>query len=404
MTTATIDFDSTIAEQWQRAYRFVNARLTSRRWAYKIALLCTLNSLFWAFPSYQRIFTHDSAINDYLRAWERIDEQAEHPLTPYEYLPTLHEAKVAFRLLAPLIARYSPFKTLNGRMAYLFFLQHLAGFLFFFYLALFVFRYGQDKVLALIVPLTVSLSYLGHSFFYELYGWFDGFAFILMLMGMYYYRKWYCALLLFLSFWVDERAIVGSGIVCLFALTQEDGVPRPFQFKSLFVKAIPFLTAYAVYALARYQLQVTFGLKAPVGTEYDAGIGVIIQQATNLPLATFLSFEATWIIFILGVIMMWQPGLRLVTSFYLLNFAVVALISYSVWDVTRSLMYGFPIFLVSLRYLLSSLSLKHRLMILGAVLMLNLIVPSYKNHYHQFYWQIPLPVKAVYYLETFHEQ
>lgn len=373
--------------------------VSKKNWGYYVALACTLNSLFWAFPSYQKIFTDDIKVNGDLSFWKRVNQQIEHPLTHFDYSPTTHEAKVSFRLLAPLLAKFSPFNSLSSRFAYLFFLQHIAGFFFFYFLSLFTFRYSQSRVVSSLFAFAISMTYLGHSFFYELYGFFDGIAFTLLLMSMYYYQKWYCILLFFFSFWIDERAVISSGFVLFFNISQDNDFSNVGQWKKIIYNSIPFLAAYALYLFIRKYLETSYGLTVPIGTEYDAGLGLILQQAKSLPLATLLSYEALWFIVALGTLAMCYARLYLVLGIYIFIFLFIVIVAYSVWDVTRSLVYGFPFVLICARYILPSFSIRRSKLIMLTVLFFNLIIPSYKNHYFQFYWQVPLPVKIIYYLK-----
>jgi hypothetical protein len=373
--------------------------LSTKRWAHYTALICTLNSLFLAFPSYQKIFTDDPKVNDYLSFWNRINEQADHPLTVFVYPPASHEAKVSFRLLAPLLARFSPFESLNYRMAYLFLLQHIAGFFFFYFLALFAFRYTQDRATSSLFALMFSMTYLGHCFFYELYGFFDGIAFTLFLVSMYYYQKWFCAIPFFLAFWIDERAVIGSGLVFLFIISHDIDFSRRSVWMEMAYKSRPLLVAYIAYFVFRRYLEIVFSLAVPIGTEYDAGVGLIFKQARTIPLATFLSYEGIWLIFLLGSVVLWFSSSRLFLSLYLLVFTFIMIVSFSVWDVTRSIMYGFPFMLVCAKHMFKAFSPKQNLLICMIVLVLNFMIPSYKNHCFLFYWQIPLPVKVIYYMQ-----
>ena len=395
-----MSIDLLLINQLSILFDYLDSKLLSaKRWVFYAALICTLNSLFWAFPSYQKIAADDIKVNGDLSFWKRINQQVEHPLTHFDYPPATHEAKVSFRLLAPLLAKFSPFESLNGRMGYLFFLQHIAGFLFFYYLTLFAFRYSQNRVLSLLFALSFSMTYLGHSFFYELYGFFDGMAFTLLLLSMYYYRKWFCVIPFFLAFWVDERAVIGSGLVYIFIVSQENNFSNPQEWKAILCRSIPFLAVYGIYFLLRKYMAVTYGLTVPIGSEHDAGLGLILQQIKGLPLATFLRFEGTWLIVFWGLIAMYYSNLGMMSYAYILIFAVIILISYCVWDVTRSLMYGFPFFLICTRYLLMFLPPRRSLLLMFAILLINFSTPSYKNHYFQFYWQVPLPVKVMYYLK-----
>ncbi|MBB5282897.1 hypothetical protein HNQ92_001018 [Rhabdobacter roseus] len=372
----------------------LNLGLAIKHWSWWTALFCFANSLFWAFPSYNRIVSKDPQINDYNSFWNRINEQADHPLTHYDYPPAVHEAKISFRLLMPLLARFSPFKDLNIRMAYLFFIQHIAGFFFFLFLIKLAWRYTQDKATSALLAIAISVTYLGHCFFYELFGFFDGVAFTLLLISVYYPRAWWAVLCFFLSFWIDERAVLASGLIFLL-LTEPENIFRKEHFKSIFLKAFPFLVAYVVYITIRKGLELKFGLTVPIGTEHDAGLGLIIQQIRTIPLATFLSYEGLWILIIVGIYAAWRKHKRLEVSLYMVAFFIIMLVSWSVWDVTRSLVYGFPVILFCLRQVALSTTKTTLFTLILLVFILNFIIPSYKNHYFQFYWQVPFPVKVL---------
>lgn len=379
--------------------KFLHSRLTflcaGPYWQLKVTLCCVVTALFFSLPSYDRFFSDQ---HDYQLIWTSIAKQVDHPFTPANYDRKDHAAKIAFRLLPPLLGNLIPFGSSINKVAFIFFLQQVAGFFFYFLLIKWAYRFSGNAINAFLFTYSIVFIYLGRSFFYEFYPFFDGLVFFFMIASLYVRRPHLSFLILFLAYWVDERAVIASPLFLLFKLT-ESRTGQLHLIDSLRKKHtvyLPYIISLLVYAAIRIGLGRMFHLEVPVGDNADAGIAIIYKQIIHLPLALFLTYEGHW------CLMIWLTvcyiATRRMTELILtgLFFTIVVIVSCCVWDVTRSLCYGFPILLIAFKELNRYHGVVFVRMAMSLILLVSFLIPTYKYHFHNFFWQIPALVKLVY--------
>lgn len=378
--------------------RFLEGFTNGRNWKFRSVCLSIAVLFLCALPSYERFFC-DGA-NDYLPFWQHLARQSAHPFTPQPGLaPASHEAKMAFRLVPPLMGMsMSGFAPMAGVYA-MFFIQHGLGLAFLYLLLSVVYALTRDRVSSLLVTLAFSLIYLTRAFFYELYGLFDGYAFFFMLLALNARQPYAFILCLSLAFWTDERAIVASPLIILFRLHSR-AFPLTLSDISAQKREIgAYVLGLGLYGMMRWGLGVWTGLTVPVGSDADAGPRLILTNVASLPLATVLVFEG------IGLLVIWLIGYFFhrraraegITTIIIL--AGIWCVSASVWDFTRSACYAFPVVLTAIYFLGKETSVGNLRKILFAVVILCAVIPTYKFHGF-FYWQIPAPVKLINWMLT----
>lgn len=197
-----------------------------------------------------------------------------------------------------------------------------------------------------------SAVYVSKAFFWDYDFWFDGYAYFFLLLGMGLRNRLAIFLSLQLACWTDERAVVALASVYLFHALQETGFDlrslRQAFDRSFFVRPSGIvLLAGVAYLGGRLLLAQAYQLATPSGVAAGVGLGLLPFQLKHRLIGVFLSFEGLWVVFFLAI-----RHFFVEKAFVpLLAMTVVALVhvvvAYCVYDITRSLSYGFPLFIIA---------------------------------------------------------
>jgi hypothetical protein len=154
--------------------------------------------------------------------WQFFQKQVASPLTALsDQSPYRHTSKMYFRLLPPYLGRLCWGCSFKELMLFMISLQYLSGALFFYFSFRLIETFCKDRLT--VVWLTVGFCFLliGKVFFRDANAHFDAYALFLMLLGMSSRNLVFFFLYLFLAFWVDERAIVASGLIGVWKLLDQ---------------------------------------------------------------------------------------------------------------------------------------------------------------------------------------
>ncbi|MFT4032043.1 MAG: hypothetical protein QM669_06455 [Siphonobacter sp.] len=364
-------------------------------WKLRSVLLFTGLIFLVAFPSYDRFFTTN---HDYYEFWQHLSRQVDHPFTQQTGLaPASHEAKTTFRLVAPLAGKLVGWISPMAGVWFMFLVQHLLGFLFMHVVLTYAYRLTANRVTSFLFLGCLSCIYLTRSFFYELYGLFDGYAFAFIMLAVVARSPIQCMAALFFAFWTDERAIVASPLVLLYQLSV---ILPTYTFTDL-LKQWKWYGSYviliAVYAALRFFLMSYFHLDVPLGDDADAGLSLIYRNILELPLATFLTYEGCWLI--IGWLFVYYCYKRAWWEIVLYGSMtiVVWVVAGSVLDFTRSFCYGFPLLMLGFYEMTRHFTASQLQKYLFIVLTISVMIPTYK-YIGDFYWHVPAPLKLFYYV------
>lgn len=386
----SFSFQSALSGHYSRLLQWLGAHTARPGWAWRLALLCTGVSLFFGWPSYHRFFQGQEEF------WVTLSHQADAPLTQQYHSPESHDAKIAFRLVPPLLGRLSPVATPAGRMAFIYLIQHLLGLATFYLLARLVERVSHDRPLAWLFTFGTCFIYLGKAAFYEVYGLFDGTAFFFMALALYVRNPWLAFLLLQGAYWTDERGVVAAAFVLLWHRLQ--GGPAGLSLRGLFrpdALNLAFVASLALYGGLRWWLGHHFGLHTPTGQGADAGFDVVRNNLLFAPLALVLTYELYWLYVLAGAAVLAarrQYGFLLGLAAAVGVMAVGAL---SVHDITRSFTYAFPALLLGIGVLASSEKIAFLRKMAFAIAGLCLLIPTCKFVESAYYWTVPMPLKLL---------
>lgn len=302
------------------------------------------------YPKYLETLQIVSPEKTYAYFFDKIDN----PLAPVNQISTeSHGSKIAYRFTVPLLAKIMGISSeKNGKaIVFIYILQSLLLFPFLYLLQRLVNKLTSALNSSLFV-LACSATYLAKSFFWDYDFWLDGFAFFFMFLGMYFRSGVSIFTCLQLACWTDERAFIALPGIYLFHVLRENDFNILLSWKSiikvLFSKTSTWIIVSGItYLIIRGILNYVYGLSTPSGEEAGVSLALIPFQLKHRLIGIFLTFEGLWLIFGYVVYHLYKhKGIQLLV-FLLSILMIQLLVAYSVFDITRSITYAFPLFIIT---------------------------------------------------------
>lgn len=337
-----------------------------------LALLCSAYCIVTNIPQYTSL-AHGQSRG--IAVWHRINNQIDHPFTADNSNdPESHEARLTFRLTAPLIGKLLPTTDFLTRMKGLFVIQNICGLLFFYLLIVFAEANFGNRFLSVLLPCCFAVLYAGKTFFYDTIFFFDGLAYLFLLLSVSSRNPLLVFAGLFLAFYTDERALIGSGFVMLYHVLKN----RESKQSTPAVYSV--VAAILVYAASRFLLQHHFGMTTPSGDIRFLNIATHTYFGFIL-LGIFTAFKGFWVLLILGLFAFKGFWPR---TIYWGTLLAVVLGGISVFDFSRSISYGF-VGLLAVLYCLYKQPAQAGMMnkILVLLLAIGFLYPVYDVHRHE---------------------
>ncbi len=362
--------------------RILSTFTNYKQWRISTAIICTFMSIFLHNPDYSSFYSNSSyysEFSDYRYNWKAIHDQSEHPFTPQQHSITSHQSKRAFRLVPALIGKLFLSKYYSRTIIFLFLIQHLLGFSFFYLFVSFIYHVSKIKVYALILTLGLPFIYLGNSFFWDMYGWFDGVAYFFLISALYSLirnRFWLVGFFLFIAFWTDERSIIVSPVIFYwmpYIDKNKSKLSEYFVWKELIIS---YTTAILSYILVRFFLYKYYNLNTPLGFNSLVGFKMIFVNMQAVPFSFLNTFDGYWLLIILSIVWLWKNSFKIyvITSILFFSFSLIA--AYCVIDVTRSLTYTFVWVLLALTIFANNTEKRLALIIALVVTVTSFISPN----------------------------
>jgi hypothetical protein len=356
---------------YTRLQGFVEAFTRQKYWKIYLALICGVYCILSNVPAYTSL-THGQARG--IAVWNRINRQIDHPFVgDTTNDPESHEARTTFRLSPPLIGKMLPTENKLYRMTGLFVIQTICGFIFFYLLLVFAEANFTNRLFSFLLPCCFAVLYAGKTFFCDTIFFFDGLAYLFLLASVCSRRPLLVFGSLFLAFYTDERALIGSGFVMLYHVLQvrEGKRHRP--------AIISIVAAIVAYMATRFYMQAQWGMTTP-SSDVTLATTTAHTYFSFIMLGIFTAFKSFWLIFILGLFYIKGFWPRTIYSITLLT---VILGGISVFDFSRSISYGFVGLLAVLVYLYKEQS---RTVVLNKLMLVLFITsflnPAYDVHRH----------------------
>jgi hypothetical protein len=191
----------------------------------------------------------------------------------------------------------------------------------------------KDPVAALFASVAVAASFIGQWGLYD-FTYFDGVAYCLVALSLWTRRVWLLPVLLVLAGFSDERAILTVPLVYVFH--SQDGV----SLTASLARTTPLQRAVVVGTVTFVVLRVAFGWS--LGTMADASSSIRLALTYNVlvfPLAILLVLKGASVLVGAGLL---QLGRLRAAAGLILAALPTVVASAMVYDLSRSLAYGFP--------------------------------------------------------------
>jgi hypothetical protein len=242
----------------------------------------------------------------------------------------------------------------------------------------------NDSSIAFWSVLAILFTYVGNSFNYDTL-FYDSFAYLGLMLSIYFYDKKISIFFLIFSFFVDERAVIPSLILPIYFILNNyefSKIPKGFigllKILVLNNKGFYFLAvSLFIYGIGRLVLYFQFGLRTPLGANSGIYIGTAFRFGINLYFAIFYSFKFYFIFPILTLIGLTRNKYYLIAFFYFLILFANIIVSISVEDVTRSMSFSFILIFITFKLAYEfkeTIPLRH---ILYLMFIVHLITPTY---------------------------
>jgi hypothetical protein len=303
-------------------------------WKLRTLLLVLVLSLLRLWPDYSAL--QQPGVGE---SWHVVQTQSQHPLMDMAllYPGCSHEAKLTFRLTVPLVVRIAHL----GQTGILV-LFALCGAISLYQVLANSYRLTGSRVTALWLSVAVGCTWPGVLGFHQLLGGFyDAVAICLLLLAMSADAPIIAGLCIFVASWTDERALLGSGMVFLFAVIRSErrGIREILAGKPLAV-----LLASAAYAATRLCCTAVYSLRTATDC---TGSAVFRSHLSAAPLSVWSGLGACWWVVICCIGVLLRQRRYAMTLALLLGLGVVVLPALCVEDMTRSMAYTLPSLLVA---------------------------------------------------------
>ncbi len=322
--------------------------ITGNYWKFKVVVVATLYCILTSMPKYQDLF--ESSLSQqtyyikYLENFEALNDQIENPFEPNKFHISSHSSKLSFRFVPALLVKALPIHDLYSRMLALYILNNLAGIICFLCLMTITYRYSKNRLFSALVALNFAVLYFGKSFFHDTSLWNDGIAFAFLLLSITTRNRLLTFLFLLAAFFTDERALFGGVLVYVyFKLTDKDtNYPHRFPFISISVNDLPYILSFVGYGIIRLSLKDFFRMETPIG--WDSGVALFLRLRKGYPLklnflAIITLYKFAWIPILWS---MWALRTKkIVLMMALSSLLALIVISLSVEDITRTIIYSF---------------------------------------------------------------
>ncbi len=232
--------------------------------------------------------------------------------------------------------------------------------------------------------LAMLFTYVGHSFNYDTL-FYDSFAYLGLMLSIYFYDKKISILILVFSYFVDERAVIPSLVMPIYFIlnknefskisTSLSGVLRLLILKN---KSFYFVTiSISIYVIIRTILYLQFDLKTPVGSNSGVSIGFALRHGAKMIYAIYYALKVFLIFPIFAICAMAVKKNYWLAISFLMIFVACLMVSTSVDDVTRSMSFSFILIFIPFKLAAEFNEIRPLRHLLYLMFIIHLITPTY---------------------------
>ncbi|MAV58478.1 MAG: hypothetical protein CMG07_00815 [Candidatus Marinimicrobia bacterium] len=351
-----------------------------KNWLLYTMFYCSLISLFFAFPSFEKWDVSSGRLSSFLLQCEGITE----------FWNENKISNINYRLTVPIFVGL-----MGGGHITSIIIRYTIGILLFGLCGKIIYNYTKDRTSAFLFSMTLALTNPGVTSFCEYRGIFDGIALFLIIIPFYIKNNYIITLTTLLAFFTDERTLICAGFLFTYGIfnARKEFDLRYKIFNNL---NIPIISAIILYMFIRYQINVTYGLELAEYSQYDERGWKLLNQINNVPAAIWTGLEGFWIIVALNLILLFKhknflPGLA-----FLITIISLIVLGNSVIDTSRSMLYLFPAVIISMEQISKNTPNNEIRNILILCFIISFIFPSYwVGGKSSIWWQYPMPIQLI---------
>ncbi|QXC59873.1 hypothetical protein KSP35_16015 [Aquihabitans sp. G128] len=274
--------------------------------------------------------------------WRYIIEHSRGSLFDPNIGPESREANLTFRFVPRLVGKVLFFDSPWAFVA----LQVVAAVVLLVVLAKLLDEALGDRRAAVVATVgTVGLWAVAGAWV-DLRGNFDALAVLLLLVAMASRRPPIVFLVGLAATFTDERAVFALPIVAAWHLLRDDhAAERARRTWQAAARAVPWLPVGAALAAGVGHLAIRQALKARYGIHEgrNRSPGEPLAQLNNYPSGIWGALEGYWFLTVAGLATTWHRGSRLVVLGCVGCVAVTIVVAMSVFDISRSVVFLFPV-------------------------------------------------------------
>lgn len=360
----------------------------TKLWELKLTFCCMVLSLFLTTPAYHYLPIAMQGEN-----WLAFRQKVESPISQPSFNDSSHAAKKTFRLTVPLIAKI----THMGNWG-VFLLQFFAGLAFIFFSIKLTKNITKDDVSSFFAGFGIVFIYAGHAGFSDINTWFDIFAYLFILLSLFSKNPFLIVLFIQLACWTDERGFFASFFACIFWMLQNSPKDEFEEHPILYpnkINAFAVVFSMLAYLISRYLLGYVTGLKTPTG---GIGFTILLQQTEFYGMGIWTALEGFWIIFALMLFTLIRSKKYLLLVSVLFASTLSLIISFMVYDITRSSSYIFPLIFISIAILKQNYPISDLRKLLFLTAFVSFLFPAYyiiTDVYPYVLWYKPFFVRII---------
>lgn len=357
---------------------FVIKYLQNKYWYVVICLLIFLVFSFIYFPEIIRKRISNDWTSIDISVQQFVNNKIEKPLQPtLDFPPEDHFRKRDLRITPYLLANVFSLNSLR-----LFYLQILLLPVFIWFSIKIINRVTKNAAISFWGTIALLFSYVGNSFNYDTL-FYDSYAYLGLLIALYFYKSSISIVFLLASYFVDERSIAPSLIIPLFAgLTNFSLEKTAKDFRTTFSKLITDNKSFwmvcisvLIYIFIRALFYKNYHLDTPIGKHSGVALGLGFIHGTKIPFAIFSSLKLNLLLILAASFYLIKKKYYFVALWFVGIFTTCFLISTAVEDVTRSLAYTF--LLVYVVYLLAEQIEEKASKFIYFIAFINILTPTY---------------------------
>ena len=242
----------------------------------------------------------------------------------------------------------------------------------------------NDAGIAFWSVLAMLFTYVGHSFNFDTL-FYDSFAYLGLMLSIYFYDKKLSVLFLVFSFFVDERAVIPSLVLPIyFILNKYDLSKIPTKLSDVFRllilknKSFYFVAlSISVYVIIRTILYLQFDLKTPIGSNAGVSIGFASRHGMNMIYALYYALKIFLIFPLLAIYALAVKKYYWLAISLFLIFTACLMVSTSVEDVTRSMSFSFILIFITFKLADKFNEIRPMKHLIYLMFIIHLITPTY---------------------------